>query len=61
MCCTFKFNYTHKVVKGFRLVDYPLLTIEQSLEQELLQKAGVVIGEDLKVTRLSGMLLLTIK
>jgi hypothetical protein len=61
MCCTFKFNYTHKVVKVFRLVDYPSPAIEQSLEQELLHKTGVVIGEDLKVTHLSGMLFLAIK
>jgi hypothetical protein len=56
MCCTFKFNYTHKVVTGFRLVDYPSLAIKLSLKQELLQKTGITIFEDFKVTLLSGIL-----
>jgi hypothetical protein len=61
MCCTFKFKDTHKVVKGFGLTNNSSKAVEISFKPELLQKIGIVIGEDLKVTLLSGILLLAIK
>jgi hypothetical protein len=61
MCCTFKFKDAHKVVKGFRLSDNSIKAIEQSFKPELLQKISIPIVEDLKVTLLSGIILLAIK
>jgi hypothetical protein len=61
MCCTFKFKDTHKVVKGFRLANNSSKAVEISFKSELLQKIDKVIGEDLKVTLLSGILLVAVK
>jgi hypothetical protein len=61
MCCTFKFKDTQKVVKDFRLTNNSSKAVEQSFKPELLQKISIVIGEDLKVTLLSGIILVAIK
>jgi hypothetical protein len=49
------------LLKGFRLTNNSSKAVEQSFKPELLQKISIVVGEDLKVTLLSGILLLTIK
>jgi hypothetical protein len=49
------------LLKGFRLTNNSSKAVEISFRPELLQKIGTVIGEDLKVTLLSGILLLAIK
>jgi hypothetical protein len=60
-CVAFLGSLHNKVVKDFRLFDYPSLAIESSLKQESLQKTSIAVGENLKVTLLSGILLLAIK
>jgi hypothetical protein len=49
------------LIKSFRLTNNSSKAVEISFKPELLQKTGIVIGEDLKVTLLSGNLLLAIK
>jgi hypothetical protein len=49
------------LLKGFRLTNNSSKAVEISFRPELLQKIDIVIDEDLKVTLLSGILLLTIK
>jgi hypothetical protein len=49
------------LLKGFRLTNNSSKAVEISFRPELLQKVDTVIGEDLKVTLLSGILLLAIK
>jgi hypothetical protein len=44
------------LLKGFRLTNNSSKAVEYSFKPELLQKIGIVIGEDLKVTLLSGIL-----
>jgi hypothetical protein len=49
------------LLKGFKLTNHSSKAVEISFKSELLQKIDKVIGEDLKVTLLSGILLLAIK
>jgi hypothetical protein len=49
------------LLRIFRLTDNSSKAVEYSFKQELLQKIGIAIGEDLKVTLLSGILLLATK
>jgi hypothetical protein len=49
------------LLKGFRLTNNSSKAVEISFRPELLQKIDIVIGEDLKVTLLSGIILLAIK
>jgi hypothetical protein len=49
------------LLKDFRLTNNSSKAVEISFRLELLQKIDIVIGEDLKVTLLSGILLLAIK
>jgi hypothetical protein len=63
MCCTFKINCTHKVVKDFRLTDNPIKVKESSVTRTRLLFLGVIIiliyrkmmmnSEDMKVAILS--------
>jgi hypothetical protein len=49
------------LLKGFRLTNNSSKAVGISFKPELLQKIDIVIGEDLKVTLLSDILLLAIK
>jgi hypothetical protein len=61
-CVALLSSKTHtRLLKGFRLTDNSSKAVEQSFKPELLQNIGKVIGEDLKVTLLNGILLLAIK
>jgi hypothetical protein len=63
MCCTFKINCTHKVVKDFRLTDNPIEVKESSVTRTRLLILGIIINpinrrmmmnsEDMKVAILS--------
>jgi hypothetical protein len=63
MCCTFKINCTHKVVKDFRLTDNPIKVKESSVTRIRLLLLGVIIipiyrrmmmnSEEMKVAILS--------
>jgi hypothetical protein len=63
LCCTFKINCTHKVVKDFRLTDNPIKVKESSITRTRLLFLGVIIiltyrrmmmnSEDRKVAILS--------
>jgi hypothetical protein len=61
-CVALLSSKTHRrLLKGFRLTNNSSKAVEQSFKPELLQKISIVIGEDLNVTFLSGILLLVIK
>jgi hypothetical protein len=49
------------LLKGFRLTNNSSKAVEISFRPELLQKVDIVMGEDLKVSLLNGIILLAIK
>jgi len=63
LCCiALLSSKTHtRLLKGFRLTNNSSKAVEYSFKPELWQKIGIAIDEDLKVTLLSGILLLAIK
>jgi hypothetical protein len=69
LCCTFNINYTHKVVKDFRLTNNPIKVKESSVTRTGLLFLGVIIipayrrmmmnSEDRKVAILSCILIIS--